>query len=75
MKPNWIEIYRVIVKNWRATIGSLFALVLAWLVVLEQVTFQTAGAALLIMYVGGYVNRRIDPFGAFKKGGDDVPNT
>jgi hypothetical protein len=52
--------YYITVKHWRRTIGSLFALFLAWSVVMEKLEFKTAGGALLIMWVGGYVNRRID---------------
>jgi hypothetical protein len=55
---KWI--YMITVKHWRRTIGSVFALFLAWSVVLDKLDFTTAAGALLIMWVGGYVNRRID---------------
>lgn len=55
---KWV--YMITVKHWRPTIGSAFALFLAWSVVLGKIDFVTASGALLIMWVGGYVNRRID---------------
>lgn len=55
---KWV--YMITVKHWRPTIGSAFALFLAWSVVLGKIDFVTATGALLIMWVGGYVNRRID---------------
>lgn len=73
-KIDWTGVFRVISKYWRTTIGSLFALILAWRVMLDKLSFQTAGAILLILWVGGYVNRRIDPFGAFKKENNESAN-
>jgi hypothetical protein len=63
----WIqEVAGVIWKYWRPTIGSLFALVTAWMYLAGQIDFQTAAGALTILWIGGYVNRRLD-FSAISK--------
>lgn len=67
MKVDFKGILAALVKNWRDTIGSLFVILLAWLVLFEQVSYQTAGVVLTILWVGRFVNRKLDPFSAFKK--------
>lgn len=57
----WIKEASIIVgKHWRPTIGSLFALFTAWLYIVGKIDFQTAAGALTILWIGGYVNRRLD---------------
>jgi hypothetical protein len=67
MRIDWKKVLVVVSKHWKDTIGSLFALVLAWLVMFNKVSYEVAGAVLLILWVGRFVNRKIDPLSAFRK--------
>jgi hypothetical protein len=62
MRIDWKKVLVVVSKHWKDTIGSLFALVLAWLVMFNKVSYEVAAAVLIILWVG-----RFDPFSAFRK--------
>jgi len=58
--PALLRVGTVIWKYWRQTVGSLFALSTAWMYLMGKIDFQTAAGALTILWIGGYVNRRLD---------------
>jgi hypothetical protein len=67
MRIDWKKVFVVVSKHWKDTIGSLFVLVLAWNVKTGEVSYGVAGSVVFILWVGRFVNRRIDPFSAFRK--------
>jgi hypothetical protein len=58
---------RIIAKYWRGTFGGLSIAILTWLVIFEMVSPYTASVGAILLWSGGFIHRRIDPLGVFKK--------
>lgn len=67
MKVDWIGVLKAISKHWKDTIGSLAVLVVLGFYLNGSISERELVVSLATLWVGSFVNRKLDPMGVFKK--------
>jgi hypothetical protein len=69
-RDKLIAILKVFGKYWRSAFGGLSIAALAWMLALGYITETRAFGVAIVLWTGGFVNRRIDPLSIWKRGGE-----